>query len=222
MKRKRITLTVVIMLLFIVGAFLILKPVIENKRNIQKQEEILMAIEGGEALIDIEIEEDKAEQDYYLMDSDSIVITPLPLEVPSSEESNVQVSGLGIIEIESIDLKLPIVEGVELGKIEVAVGHLPESADIGQEGNCIIVGHKNYTYGEMFNRLDELQSGDKIKITTVDNIIYNYKIYAVTVVEPGSEKLFECDDGQYKLTLLTCTPVRKATHRLLILAELVD
>ncbi len=221
MKRKRIVLIIVVLLL-IAGVFLILKPVLENKRNTLKQEEIMTAIEGGETLIDIEIEKDETEQDYYPLDSDNAVITPPPSESPPTEETKSQVNGLGIIEIESIDLKLPIVEGVESGKLEVATGHLPESVDISQEGNCIIVGHRNYTYGEMFNRLDELNAGDIIKITTVDNTIYNYKIYATTVVEPGSDKLFECDDGQYKLTLLTCTPVRKATHRLLILAELID
>ncbi len=222
MKRKRIILIVVVMLLLIAGAFLILKPVIENKKNMQEQEKILNAVEGGEALIDIEIVEGETEQDYYTSVDASSVIAPVPSKSPLIDEAVSQLNGLGIIEIGSIDLKLPIVEGVEAGALEVSVGHLFESADIGNEGNCIIVGHRNYTYGEMFNRLDELKAGEIIKISSIDGSEYKYKVYTTTVVEPGSEKLFECDDGQYKLTLLTCTPVRKATHRLLIMAELMS
>jgi sortase A len=220
-KRKKKLMILVSTLLLIVGVFFILKPIIGNKQNIVKQNEILLAIEGGEQSVSIELAKYESENDYYSSNSEDALITPLPIKSPN-EESISEFDGLGVLEIESIDLKLPIVEGVESAALEVAVCHLTESTNIGQEGNCIIVGHRNYTYGEMFNRLDELNAGDKIFITTNAGITYEYRVYATTVVEPGSDKLFECEDEQYKLTFLTCTPVRTATHRLLVIAELAE
>ena len=224
-KKKTIASIILIILLLSAGLFFIIKPEIENKKNLKKQGELIEAIDQGEETIEIELEEDKSESDYYSIDfceELKTMITPVPSENPLEDDVAAQVNGIGIIEIASIDLKLPIVEGVENSKLKVAVGHLPSSAEIAEEGNCIIAGHRNYTYGEMFNRLDEVNVGDIIQIKITNGSVYEYKVYAITVVEPGSELLFECDEGQCKLTLITCTPVRKATHRLLVMAELME
>ena len=61
------------------------------------------------------------------------MITPEPSEEPVGDDMITQVDGIGILEIESIDLKLPIAEGVENSKLKVAVGRLPSSAEIGEE-----------------------------------------------------------------------------------------
>ena len=224
-KKKAIASIILIILLLSAGLFFLIKPEIDNKINLEKQEDLIEAIEQGEETIDIELYEDNGSPDYYSIDFNNelkTMITPVPSEEPVDNDMVTQVNGIGIIKIEVIDLKLPIVEGVENSKLKVAVGHLTSSAKIGEEGNCIIAGHRNYTYGEMFNRLDEVSVGDIIRIITIEGIAYEYKVYKITMVEPGSESLFECDEDQCKLTLITCTPVRKATHRLLVMAELME
>ena len=225
MKKKIVASIILIVLLLSAGLFFIIKPKIDNNKNLKKQENLIEAIEKGEEIIEIELEEDNSDLDYYSIDfSEELktMITPLPSENPLADDMITRVNGIGIVEIQAIELKLPIVEGVENSKLKVAVGHLPSSVQVGEEGNYIIAGHRNYTYGEMFNRLNEVKVGDIIHIKIIDGTVYEYKVYAITVVEPGSESLFDSNDGQHKLTLLTCTPVRKATHRLLIMAELVE
>ncbi len=126
------------------------------------------------------------------------------------------------MQIDSIDLKLPVVEGATNATLKVALGHVSESAPIGEIGNCIIAGHRKYEYGLMFNRVDEVDVGDVIKYTSVDGKALNFKVYATTVIVPNDTSLFDFESGQKKLTLLTCTPIKKATHRLLIQASLIE
>lgn len=214
-----------IVLLISAGFFIAFYPKLSNKANSKKKEEIMIAIEEGKEIIEIKLPKDYGDADIYDTDFNKgfhPLITPVPSASPLDDESVNKVHGIGIIAIETIDLKLPIIEGVDGGKLKIAIGHIPGSALIGEVGNCIIVGHRNYTYGEMFNRMNEVDVGDIIKLALVNGNVYEYKVCSTTVIEPGDDRLFEYDVGQRKLTLLTCTPIRKATHRLLVQAELME
>ena len=201
--------------LLLAGVFFLLKPTVQNKAEEKKEAGILDSIENGYSDITVNVEADDAVDFYDLSDDTSD-------EIDDSTEIIQSVNGIGILEIESIDLKLPVVEGATKATLKVAAGHVSESAAIGEVGNCIIAGHRKYEYGQMFNRLDECRVGDMILFTSVDGTAYTYQVYGITAIEPGDMSLFDFDDGQKKLTLLTCTPVRKATHRLLIMANLVE
>ena len=216
MKDKKIWFISVGVLLLLVGAFFMLRPMLLNKQDIKKQETILAAIGSGKTTIEVKVKGDDVGVDYYDLDEESEAEVDESIEIISSVE------GLGIIQIERIDLKLPIVEGATKATLKVALGHVSESAPIGEVGNCIIAGHRKYENGLMFNRLDEVEVGDVINYTTVDGVPLNYKVYATTVIVPNDNSLFDFEYGQKKLTLLTCTPIKKATHRLLIQANLIE
>jgi sortase A len=215
MKDKKIWLLALGILLLLVGVFFAFRPMIKNKIYDKKQGEILSLIEDGHSEILVNIKSND-EVDYYDLDDEE--------EAEISDETEVinSVNGIGILEIESIDLKLPVVEGATKATLKVALGHVSESAPISEVGNCIIAGHRKYEYGLMFNRLDEVEVGDVIKYTMVDGTNYAYKVYTTTVILPNDNALFDFDDGQKKLTLLTCTPIKKATHRLLVQASLIE
>ena len=213
MKNKRILL--IAPLLLIVGVFLLLQPKIKTGQEIKKQTDILTAIEDGQSSIEVKVKADNIETDYYDLDSESE-------QIDDTVQIINNVDGIGILEIDRINLKLPIVEGATKATLRVALGHVSETTPIGEIGNCIIAGHRKYDYGLMFNRLDEVEVGDIIKYTSVDGKALNYKVYATTVIVPNDTSLFDFEDGQRKLTLLTCTPVRKATHRLLVQANLIE
>jgi len=215
MKDKKIWIIALGILLLFVGVFFAFKPMIENKIYDKKQDEILSLIEDGHSDILVNISSND-EVDYYDLDDEE--------EAEMSNETEVikSVNGIGILEIESIDLKLPVVEGATKATLKVALGRVSESAPIGEVGNCIIAGHRKYEYGLMFNRLDEVEVGDVIKYTSVDGKTLNFKVYATTVIVPSDTSLFDYNDGQKKLTLLTCTPIKKASHRLLIQASLME
>jgi len=135
--------------------------------------------------------------------------------------SKPQYTVLGIIEIEKIKLKYPILEGVRASDLKVGIGHIPGTAGLGENGNCVLAGHRNYTFGRFFNRLDELTEGDIINVTT-KKAQYKYKVYKKHVVTPDDVSILKGKKDESILTLVTCTPIYIATHRLIVHASLEE
>lgn len=127
---------------------------------------------------------------------------------------------MGIITIAKIKISLPIVQGVKKENLRVGIGHMPETCSPGEVGNCVLAGHRSYTFGQFFNRLDELYIGDVILITTKKGN-YRYIIYKKLVVVPEDVSVLNTIINERSLTLITCTPIRVATHRLIIKARLI-
>lgn len=151
-----------------------------------------------------------------------VKIIPDTNQLPESSEEELTSYGelelIGVLQIPKINLKVAIAEGVTRDALRYSVGHFEETALPGDYGNSSIIGHRNYVWGEYFNRLDELEIGDKIKIERADKT-YTYYVTEKFVVEP--EETWVLDQGdEYTLTLITCTPIRIATHRLIIKAIL--
>lgn len=132
---------------------------------------------------------------------------------PSDKEG-----ALGILTIPKINLKVAIGEGVDQSILKYAVGHFKGTAMPGEKGNFAVAGHRSYTYSEYFNRLGEIKNGDTIYVQA-KNGTYTYKVYNISVVTPDHvEVLNPTPDAT--MTLVTCTPIRVATHRLIINAKL--
>ena len=127
---------------------------------------------------------------------------------------------LYMLRIPCIDSENPVREGVSLGVLADSLGHEPGTAFIGEEGNCVIAGHRNYSFGSFFNRLDEVSIGDQIYVDTEDGSLC-YTVFDITVVEPDDLSILE-DTGEETLTLYTCMPLYLATHRLVIVAKRSD
>lgn len=128
---------------------------------------------------------------------------------------------LGIIQISKIKVKAPIVEGVRSSNLKAGVGHIPGTAALGQTGNSALAGHRSYTFGKFFNRLDELAEGDEIIITTKKEEL-KYKVYKILVVTPDDVSVLKGSKDDNIITLITCTPIYVASHRLIVHARLVD
>lgn len=127
---------------------------------------------------------------------------------------------IGIMEIDKIDLVVTMAEGTDNKSITLSVGHFPNTAMPGQVGNFAVVGHRSYRYGAYFNRLDELQAGDTVRVKTVDGI-FTYCVDSKTVVEPTELSVLDPTDTA-TMTLVTCTPIRTATHRLIVKGHLIQ
>ncbi len=126
---------------------------------------------------------------------------------------------LGVISINKIKCKYPIVEGVKEVNLSAGIGHITGSAYPGQPGNCALAGHRNYTFGRFFNRLDEIKNGDVINITTKSGT-YKYVVYDKFEVTPDDVSVIKGDKDDNIITLITCTPIYVATHRLIVRARL--
>lgn len=136
--------------------------------------------------------------------------------IESKDDSDMGV--VGVLIIPKINLKVAIGEGADLETLKFAVGHFKGTAMPGKKGNFCIAGHRSYIYGEYFNRLNELKIGDEITVETVTGN-FKYKVYNIQVVLPNhTEVLNPTSDAT--MTMITCTPIRVATHRLIVKARL--
>lgn len=122
---------------------------------------------------------------------------------------------IAVIKIDKIDVNLPIANGIDLETLKYAIGYMPNSGKFGEIGNVVLAGHRSHTYGVFFNRLNELENGDKIVINTKDKE-YVYTIYEKKIVEPDDLTVMRGSSKFKVITLITCDPVIGATHRLII------
>ena len=125
----------------------------------------------------------------------------------------------GTIEIDKIDVNLPIYFGDTLEILKKGVGHSSGSYFPGEGGSIIYMGHNSK---KMFRRFSELQIGDKIKIDTTYGE-YNYKIYDMQLIKETELDKLPIQKDKEILMIYTCYPfnnVGYATQRYVVYAEL--
>ncbi|MDF1616472.1 class D sortase [Petrocella sp. FN5] len=122
---------------------------------------------------------------------------------------------VAILEIDKIGIKLPVAEGVDLATLKFAVGHMPETAALGSIGNAVVAGHRSHSFGTYFNRLNEVEIGDTIKVTTGGQT-YIYEVYETRIVEPDDLSVLRGSSNHKVITLITCHPLYTSTHRLIV------
>ena len=134
---------------------------------------------------------------------------------------------VAVIRIPRIGVDRAVVQGVKRADLRKGPGHYPDTPLPGEIGNAAIAGHRT-TYGAPFNRLDELQPGDPITITTVQGTF----LYLVDrhegidgvvrghlVIGPNDVSVLEQGTGD-RLTLIACHPKYSAAQRIVVTASL--
>ena len=110
---------------------------------------------------------------------------------------------VAIMEIPSIKLKQPVVDGITEDVIKYFLGRFPESAMPGEVGNFAVAGHRVSDFTDAFINLYKVKVGDKVIVTTKDGR-YTYEVDSSFIVDP--EQVEVLDDADYeKMTLITCT-----------------
>ncbi|HKY67046.1 MAG TPA: class E sortase [Acidimicrobiales bacterium] len=122
------------------------------------------------------------------------------------------------LRIPRIDVDKIVVEGVQVDDLKRGPGHYPDSPLPGQPGNAAIAGHRT-TYGAPFNRIDELEQGDEILVTTVQGS-FRYEVQRQLIVGPDQVEVLD-DFGDSRLTLTACHPKYSARQRIVVVASLV-
>lgn len=122
---------------------------------------------------------------------------------------------IGVIQIPKIELIYAIVEGADSAEIGVAIGHMSNTAGLGETGNCALAGHRGGYSGPYFKKLDKLAVGDEVIITDTNHQVFTYKVTESMVVEPDEVWVIE-DTGEdvAMLTLVTCE--NNGTQRLIV------
>lgn len=126
---------------------------------------------------------------------------------------------IGLIEIEALDIKYAVLEGTGSYELSCGIGHIPDTAGIGESGNCVLAGHNGSRHGTYFTNLKTLKEGDFIKLTDKKGNQYFYVAESMKVVGPYDNSVKEQGDA-VELTLLTCE--NKGTMRLIVSCTLSE
>lgn len=142
----------------------------------------------------------------------------VPVSKPRMSKEEMLKRTTGILIIPKIDVKMLIMDGVDEDTLRVAVGRLPYTDNFDEAGNCVLAGHRSYTFGKYLNRLNELDIGDKITVRTRDKTL-NYTVYATKIIEPDDFSIIEKNGTDKILTVFTCHPPGVGSHRLVVQAK---
>lgn len=120
--------------------------------------------------------------------------------------------------IPKLSLDLPIYHGTEENTLMCGVGHVEGSElPIGTAGGrCVLAGHSGMPNARMFDDIGLLENGDRFVVWTLGRPLA-YEVVGSKVVTPDrTDELLPPRDGSDLVTLVTCTPYRLNTHRLLV------
>jgi sortase A len=148
-----------------------------------------------------------------LVCEDTPMSTPSP---PAANESQTTLSVAPVAESSAIasitiatDKKTrtyEIMEGVSEKTLERNIGHLPSSALPGQDGVCILMGHRDTD----FSVLKYAKFGDEFSVS-MNGEEFVYIVNGIEIVKSDSGLRFVAIEGK-NLVLVTCYPFRYAGH----------
>ena len=108
----------------------------------------------------------------------------------------------------------PILHGVDDSELNRGIGHYPDSAIPGVEGNFSLFGHRS-SHGQPFSNIEALKAGDEVIVETKD-YWFVYRLRTDLIVKPdqmwvtSNNRLSALRVGKhdpYKvITLITCEP----------------
>ncbi len=136
--------------------------------------------------------------------------------------------------IPKINVEIPVVYGVSTideSAIETAleggVVHYADTANPGQNGNLVIVGHSSNNifnkgkYKFAFVLLSRLESGDTFYLQK-DGKRYTYQVYKKEIVDPSNVSVLGPTDKPATATLITCDPPGTSINRLVVVGEQIS
>lgn len=220
MRMKRISY-----IIFLIGLTILMYPQVlklmadtQNKQQLVEYEKIIETITKEEIKEDLEVFQ---EYNNSVVVSEEDYVDPFIEEVIPEETQTTKViknnGAFGYLEIPKIQEILPIYLGATEANLAKGVAQMEStSIPIGGMGtNSVIAGHRGYYGAEMFRHLDQLEVGDRIYIYTL-GMTLTYEVTGSEVIHPYQTEKLEIEADKDQVTLLTCTPYRVSTHRLII------
>lgn len=126
----------------------------------------------------------------------------------------------GYINIEKIDLNLPIILGASEENMKNGSAHLYSTSLPlpNNHSNCVLAAHTGFLSKTFFDNISHLNNGDKIKVTSYINTC-TYEVYDKKTISPYDTSSLSIKSNSDILTLMTCTNFGK--DRLVVFAKLI-
>ena len=122
------------------------------------------------------------------------------------------------LNIESVNVHLPIYQGDSLDILKYGIGHFSGSLFPGEGGSIILAGHNTRAF---LYHMPEVKLGDEIVIKATYGT-FTYKIYDTRIIDAKDNDAFPFYDDKEVLMIYTCYPVNTIghkTHRFVVYAE---
>lgn len=126
-----------------------------------------------------------------------------------------------VLKIERLNIEGRILQGESSLRMDEGFWHFPISPFPGQKGNVVVIGHRFMELPpskNTFFNLDQTRVGERIVITD-DYGEYTYIVTDIIESEPNDMSAIK-ESNDFRLTLITCTPLWTSEKRLLIIGKL--
>ncbi len=229
---KKVLPTILIVLVFLAGIAVFLYPTVSNylyKKNSSKA--ITSHAENLSKLSPEVIAEEKEAVRRYnksLFENAVVLTDPFdPDAYPITDGEYTELLAfddvMAYIEIPAINVYLPIYHGTEEETLLIGVGHL-ENTSLpagGKDTHAVLSAHCGLPSARLFTDLNLLKKGSLFRIHVLNEKL-TYQVYSIEVVEPDDSSSLFIQEGEDLVTLITCTPYGKNTHRLLVHGKRIE
>ena len=161
------------------------------------------------------ISDPKKQPDYVGKD-----VKPLTVEAMKkvNAEKVISTFGVGMIQISSINMNLPILEGMSQENLSVGAGTMKANQELGK-GNFTLAGHYMTNAGLLFGGIKNVKKNDLVQVT-YKNKTMNFKVTKVKQITAEDNQVIFDSEGNGILTLITCdSSVAGTDGRLMVRCE---
>jgi LPXTG-site transpeptidase (sortase) family protein len=133
------------------------------------------------------------------------------------------------IQIETINIEGRIVQGESSLRMNDGFWHFPTTSFPGEKGNSVIIGHRFLHLPprkDTFFNLEDIKIGESVVVSqntdpndTTKEEHLNYIVVETKIVEANDVSVIQQTDD-YRLTLITCTPLWTSEKRFVVIAKL--
>ena len=228
MKKKKLRLsTLLFLLLLLVGLGILLYPTIYDwytRRQLSKEIDQYNQVAEAQKEEYTDLWNAAEEYNAFLAKKDSQFAMTSEERKHISTLLNPLGNGmLGYIDIEKIDVHLPIYQGTEETALQSGVGwwigtSLPTG---GESTHCVITAHTGLVKAKMFTDIDQLEIGDTFTLSILNRVL-TYEVDQVQITEPEDLDPLLIVDGMDYVTLYTCYPYGINTERLLVRGHRIE
>lgn len=129
---------------------------------------------------------------------------------------------IGILTVPKMDLELPIYLGANKTNMAKGAALLGQTSFplTGENVNAVLAAHRGWRGIPMFREIQKLELGDRLTIRNYWETL-TYQVTDIKVVLPYEVDNIFIQPGKNRVTLITCHPYTKNSHRYVVCCELV-
>ncbi|HDR5278539.1 class A sortase [Bacillus cereus] len=221
-RKKKIKINLIMVIVLLVSLALMAYPVGEDFAVHYLTQKNLQQLNENQRTMDKEkSKEQQRNMDQRDIDKKEITynfadVTPISM-MDIVEAINKKMPVAGTIKIPSVNINLPIIEGVSNSSMVTGGGTLKPSQVMGK-GNYALASHNMKNSKLLFGPLEKISIGTKIYLSDGKDT-YEYVVTKKEVINPSQTDVIKDKDGESLVTLITCT--NNGKKRIVVVGKLV-